>query len=235
VLAHLGLVDYLGHVSARIPGREEFVITPRGHTVGGLQFFAADDLLVIDTAGHRVEGVHPVPNEVYIHTEIFRARPDVQSVVHTHQPMAVAAAIAGRSLRPVHITGCELFARPVPLHDCPNLANDPQKGRAVAAALGAHHLLLLRGHGIVSTGESVEEAALGAIYLEEQAWHAWRALQFGGARELAPAEIAQHQADMELARRTGGGAGGAWRCYTALLGGEGRVRPVRAPRQRGRK
>ncbi len=231
MLAHLGLVDYLGHVSARIPGRETFVITPRGHAVGGLRFFTVDDLLVIGAAGRRRHGVHPVPNEVYIHTEIFRARPDVRSVVHTHQPMAVAAAVAQRSLRPVHHVGCELFARPVPVYDSPNLVNDPQKGRAMARALGAHQLLLLRGHGIVSAGGSVEEAALAAIHLEEQAWHLWRALQFGDARALTPAEIAQHQADMDLARRTGGGA---WRYYSSLLG-DARARPVRSPRQRRRR
>lgn len=108
------------------------------------------------------------------------------------------------------------------------------KGMFAVTALAPGEVVVVRGHGVVSTGGSVEEAALGAIYLEQQACHAWRALQFGEVRALAPAEIAQHQADMELARRTGGGTGGAWRYYTALLRGEG-VRPARSPRQRRRR
>jgi ribulose-5-phosphate 4-epimerase/fuculose-1-phosphate aldolase len=214
VLTHLGLLDYLGHISARVPGGR-LVITPRGHAVGGLQSLTAADLLVIDADG-QAQGSHPVPSEVFIHTEIFRARPDVQSIVHTHQPMAVAFAIAGRPMAPVHITGCELLDPPPPTYDSPNLVNTVEKGREVAAALGPHHLLLLRGHGVVSAGRSIQEAVLAAILLEQQAWHHYRALQIGEVRALSPEEIRQHRADLARARQTGGEAG-AWRYFASLV------------------
>ncbi len=217
ILDRLGLVDYLGHVSARVPGSEHLLVSPRGHAVGGLQSFGPDDLLVIDADGRRLEGVHPVPSEVYIHTEVLRARSDVQSVVHTHQAMAVAFSIAGRPILPVHIVGAELFEQPVPTHDNPNLVNTPAKGREMAVALGRHRLLLLRGHGIISAGASVEEAVLNAIFLEQQAWHHYRAAHLDDVRTLTTEEIQTHLADLEWARRTGG-AGGAWRYYTSLLG-----------------
>lgn len=216
VLAHLKLADYLGHVSLRLAGQERAVISPRGHAVGGLDAFTAAEMLVIDLDGRRIEGDHPVPSEVYLHTEVLRARPDVQSVIHTHQPMAVAFGLSGRPLQAVHVTGSELFDDPVPVYDHANLITDASKGRRVAEALGQHTLLLLRGHGIVSSGASPEEAAINAIYLEQQAAHAHRALQLGGLKPLTPEEIQQNKEDMAQAARTAI-PHGPWKYYTSLL------------------
>ncbi len=230
ILARLGLVDYLGHVSVRIPGSDHLLITPRGYAVGGLQSFTPEDLLVIDEDGQPVEGRHPVPSELPIHTEIYRARPDVRSVVHTHQPLATAFSVAGRPIEPVHIVGCELFEAPIPVYASPNLVTHIEQGRAVAATLGAHRLVLLRGHGIVSVGASVEEAVLNAIFLEQQATYLSRSLMLGTPQTLIPAEIRRHRADLERARRPSGERG-AWRYYASLVQ-EGGTRDL--PSEKGR-
>ncbi len=220
VLAHQGLVDYLGHVSARIPGTRQCVMSPRGNALGSLLRFRAGDILVVDLDRVTVEGGHPVPSEVYIHTEIMRARPDVQSVVHTHQPMAIAFGLAGRAVLPAHHTGSTMLQRPVPVYDSPNMVVDAVKGRRVAEALGDHCLLQMRGHGLTAVGTSVEQAALAAIFFEGQATHNYRALQLGELTGMSAAELTQHVADLEQAARTAD-TGGPWRYYASLLPTDG--------------
>jgi ribulose-5-phosphate 4-epimerase/fuculose-1-phosphate aldolase len=216
VLAHLGLVDYLGHVSARLPASDCFVMSPRGNALGNLLAFTAADMLLVDLDGQVVDGAHPVPSEVFIHTEILRARPDVQSVVHTHQPMAVAFGLAGRPVEPAHHTGSTLLLRPVPTYDSPNMVVDAAKGRRVGAALGEHCLLQMRGHGVTAVGASVPQAALNAIFFEQQAMHNYRALQLGGLTRMTDAELGLHEADLQEAARTASD-GGPWRYYVSLL------------------
>jgi ribulose-5-phosphate 4-epimerase/fuculose-1-phosphate aldolase len=216
VLAHLGMVDYLGHVSARLPASDHFVISPRGNAIGSLQSFTAADMLIVDPDGQRVDGPHAVPSEVFIHSEILRARPDVQSVVHTHQPMAVAFGLAGRPVAPAHHTGSTLLMRPVPTYDSPNLVVDPAQGRRVAAALGDHCLLQMRGHGVTAAGASIEQATLAAIFFEQQATHNYRALQLGGLTVMSEAELTQHEADLREAARTASDSG-PWQYYVGLL------------------
>jgi ribulose-5-phosphate 4-epimerase/fuculose-1-phosphate aldolase len=210
------MVDYLGHVSARIPASDHLVMSPRGNALGSLRAFTAAEMLMVDLDGQRVDGAHPVPSEVYIHTEILRARPDVQSVVHTHQPMAVAFGLAGRPVAPAHHTGSTLLLRPVPVYDSPNLVVDSDKGRRVVAALGEHCLLQMRGHGVTAIGTSIEQAALNAIFFEQQATHNYRALQLGALTVMSEAELSQHVADLAEAARTASD-GGPWRYYTSLL------------------
>ncbi len=86
ILAKLELSDYLGHVSARIPGTDLVFIKARGLDMGNLLDMTADKVVMVDLEGRRVEGqdLNP-PDEVVLHTEIFKARPEVMSVVHTHQ------------------------------------------------------------------------------------------------------------------------------------------------------
>jgi L-ribulose-5-phosphate 4-epimerase len=219
VLAQQGLVDWVGNLSARIPGSDLAVVSPRGHAIGGLHSFTADDMLVIDLDGQRLEGRHPVPNEVFIHTEVLRARPGVQAVVHTHQAYCVAFSLAGRPLRAAYMVGSELFERPIPVYDDPNFINSPEKGRRLAATLSEAPAVLLRGHGVVTTGLSIEQAALNAIYLEQQALYSYRALQLGGLTLMSEAEIKQQITDLGLAATTAVPAG-PWRYYTSLLAPE---------------
>src|SRR5262249_13153076 len=143
-------------------------------------------------------------------------RSDVGSVVHTHQPMAVAFGLAGRPVVPAHHTGSTLLQQPVPLYDSPNLVVDAAKGRRVVAALGDHCLLQMRGHGVTAVGASVQQAALNAIFFEEQARHNYRALQLGGLTRMTDAELALHAADLQEAARTASD-GGPWRYYVSLL------------------
>jgi Class II Aldolase and Adducin N-terminal domain len=102
ILYHQGLVDYLGHASARVPGTDRVLIKPR-HSAGvhGLNTVTADRMVVIGLDGQLLEGKEEPPSERFIHTEIYRARPDVGSVVHTHQPMSTLMGIVGLPILPL--------------------------------------------------------------------------------------------------------------------------------------
>ena len=92
VLYHQGLVDYLGHCSVRVPGTDRVLIKPKhSPNVRGLGSLRPEDMVVIDLDGNLVDAgaagaTEGPPAECFIHTEIYRARPDVSAVVHTHQP-----------------------------------------------------------------------------------------------------------------------------------------------------
>ena len=128
-----------------------------------------DDMVVIDLDGNLIEGQDRPPGERFIHTGIYRARPDVQAVVHTHQPMATVMGIGSAPIHPVLHVGSELVERPVPLWPCAKLVTDPGLGDQLAKALGDHCLVLLQGHGITSVAATVQEATINAIHLEQQA------------------------------------------------------------------
>jgi L-ribulose-5-phosphate 4-epimerase len=97
VLTACKLVDYLGHASARIAGTELVVVKPKhSPTVRSMAGLGPADMVVVDLDGNLVEGAGRPPAEVFIHTEIYRARPDVGAVVHTHQPAATLAGVDGR-------------------------------------------------------------------------------------------------------------------------------------------
>ena len=161
-----GQGDYvLGHVTARLPGDpDHFLMKPA--TIG-LEEMTPDNIITVDIEGEKVAGRMPRHNEVFIHSEIMRARPDVQSVVHTHAPHATAFASLGRPLLPVGHGG-SLFCEGLPVFsETTDLIVDQARGKAVARTLGKHDALLLLSHGIVTCGRTVEEAVFLALALEK--------------------------------------------------------------------
>ena len=108
------------------------------------------------------------PSERFIHSEIYRARPEVNSVVHFHPPIATSFSIAGREILPVSLMG-RIFAPFVPIFWYPGLIDSKEKGEALAKAFVRGRAILLRGHGAVTAGESLAEAGVAAVTLEETA------------------------------------------------------------------
>ena len=170
VLVRLGQVGYMGHPSVRIPGTDHVLIKPQ-HSLRILSQdrLGPEDMVTIDLDGNQVEGRDRPPGERFIHTAIYRARPDVQAVVHTHQPMATVMGIAETPIHPVlHVEG-ELVEKPVPLWPCAMLVTDHDLGGQLVQALGDHSVVLLQGLVVTSVAESPPEAALHAIHLEHLA------------------------------------------------------------------
>lgn len=155
----------LGHLTARLPGEDRIYMKPSGL---GLEEITADDIIVIDLDGNKLEGERKRHGEYPIHTEVYRRRPEVNCVVHTHPPYATALGASGATLRPVSHEGV-LFAEAPVFRDTTALILDPPQGRAVAECLGQHNALLMQNHGVVVVGTSIEQATVYAVLLEKAA------------------------------------------------------------------
>lgn len=156
--------DIFGHVTVRLPDDpSKFLMKP--HTIG-LEEMTPDNIITVDLEGTKVAGVMPRHLEVFIHSEILRARPDLEAVVHTHAPHAVAFSSLNRPLLPIGHEGA-IFCEGLPVFSkTTDLIISQERGRAVAQALGDHQVLMLRNHGIVTAGRTIEEATILAVHLE---------------------------------------------------------------------
>lgn len=166
VLADDGQGDLIwGHVSARDHRRPDILLMkPAGI---GLEEMNRDAVINVDLSGERTSGTRPRHIEVFIHTEIMRARPEIQAVVHTHPPHSVAFSSLCRPLLPIGHEGA-MFCDGLPVFDrTSDLIVSPDLGQAVAACLAGHNALLLRNHGIVTAARSLEEAVMLALLLEK--------------------------------------------------------------------
>jgi L-fuculose-phosphate aldolase len=154
-----------GHISARVPGSSDlFFMKP--HSIGFGEMTDAT-LLTIDLDGAVVAGTARRHSEVFIHSEIYRARPDVAVVIHTHPTYTVAFSATGHRLRPMSQGGA-IFAGRLPIFtDTIDLIRTPEMGRGVAAALGPHTAVLMRHHGLAMTGRTIQEAVVLCVMLEE--------------------------------------------------------------------
>ena len=193
ILFRVGLIDYMGHASARVPGTHRILIKPRhSETMRVPGDLSPERVVVVDLDGNQIEGDEYPPSERYIHTAIYRARPDVGGVVHTHQVYATAFGSVGRELLPILHVEAPLVERGIPIYPSPELINTPELGDAVARVLGDYPVGHLQGHGIVAVGENVQVAVIRAIHLERLARANLLAAQLGGnPRVIRPDEIAR--------------------------------------------
>jgi L-fuculose-phosphate aldolase len=182
VLAHEGQGDYVaGHVSLRLPDDPGlFLMKPAGI---GLEEMTSDNIITVNIEGKQVGGSAARHNEVFIHSEVLRARPDVQAVVHTHAIHAVVFSSLGKSLLPVS-NDAAFFAGGLPVFsETTELIITSERGRSVARTLGRHGALILRNHGIVTAAPTMEEAVFLALKLN-QACHAQVMAEMAGGPVL---------------------------------------------------
>jgi ribulose-5-phosphate 4-epimerase/fuculose-1-phosphate aldolase len=197
ILSRLGLADYLGHTSARSPQPGRVVVKPKhSPRIRGMHSLTAREMVVVDLDGRLVEGDDPPPAEVFIHTEIYRARPDVMAVVHTHQRAATLMGVMGAPILPILHVESTFVSEDVPVWPCPLLVTSSRLGAELVAALGGGAYCHLQGHGIVSVAGSVEAAVVGAVMLERLAEANLAVLQAGRQpRVISPDEIARLTAE----------------------------------------
>jgi len=168
ILEHEGQADFArGHVSVRVPDDPSlFFMKP--HSVGFAEI-TMDNILTIDLDGKVVAGTARRHSEVFIHSEVYRARPDVHSIVHSHPPYAVALSASGRPMRALSQPS-SVFYEALPVHaDTIDLIRTTQMGQGVAKALGPHRAVLLKNHGVVTAGATLEESVVTVLMLENAA------------------------------------------------------------------
>jgi L-fuculose-phosphate aldolase len=168
VLVGEGQDDFTrGHISFRLPDNPSlFFMKP--HSLG-LDEITMENILTIDLDGKVVAGTSKRHSEVYIHSEIFKARADVQCILHTHPPYSIALSATGRPLRAYSQPGALFYENVGVYTDTINLIRTTEMGAGVAKALGPHRAVLLKNHGVVVVGASVAETVIGAIMHENAA------------------------------------------------------------------
>lgn len=183
-----GLIDYSGHISARLPDGQGIVIQSFDDSRASL---APDDLLVCDMEGNPVQapaGKKP-PREVYIHTEIMKARPDVHAVGHFHPETATMfTLLEDRPLVPVKNHAARWMTG-IPVHPDPGHINSKESGAALATTLGNCHAALIRAHGVTVTAESVEALLIDSVHFEENAKTLSHAAALGTVKGLSEQEM----------------------------------------------
>ncbi len=190
LMAMEGLVDFNGHVSVRLPG-DRLLINSRYSPRAGV---TPAHLVVADMEARLVEGDDEPPSETVIHTEVYRARPDVGCVAHLHPQLATVFTIAREPLVPVYIVASLFGEAGIPVFDDPRLIRSVDDGRAVAAALGERPALLLRAHGAVVAAADIEGAFAVAFAMEDNARKALLAASLGRRCPLSRAEMEQYGA-----------------------------------------
>lgn len=179
ILGDAGLGDFTrGHVSIRDPGNPGLFFM-RPHSIG-FEEITPDSIVTCDLDGQKVAGGGRRHSEVFIHSEIYRARPDINAVVHAHPTFATLWCAAPRPWRIVS-QACVAFADGVGYYqDTVNLIRSQTTGRAVAAALEGHKVVMMRGHGVAVGGVSVEEAVIRTLTLENACHDQVFSLAIGG-------------------------------------------------------
>lgn len=165
-LLHMeGQLNYSGHVSARVRGRDALLIHP---FVQSRQLVTAADILVcgLDCTVLPESPKGRPPLETFIHAEIYRARPDAQSVVHTHSELAAVFTTVDKPIQLLKSPAVRWVAG-IPVHPDPRRIETPEQGRALAATLGDRHAALLRAHGGVLVSESIESILVDSVHFEE--------------------------------------------------------------------
>jgi len=188
ILAEHGVLDAYGHVSARSDKRPQHFIMSRSRapalvTAADLVEWNADSEAA---GGDKRKGFI----ERYIHGEIYRARPEVMAVVHSHSPSVIPFGVTKTKLRPVYHMGSFLWSG-APVWDIREvreendlLVRDRPLGAALAGTLGKCNCVLIRGHGMTVIGSSVPEAVFRAIYTEMNARLQIQATQLEGPIEF---------------------------------------------------
>ncbi len=184
-----------GHVSLRVPGRPEHFLM-KAHSIGFDEITPAN-ILTFDLEGVLVAGTARPHSERFIHSEIFRARPDVNAVIHTHPTHTVALSATGQEMRPSSQGGA-MFTDALPVYtETMDLIRTQAMGRSLAACLGSHHAVLMRSHGVTMTGPSLEQAVVLCVMLEEAARVQLLAAAAGGdGWEFPPDDVARLKAKL---------------------------------------
>jgi len=185
-----------GQVTARGPKPNTWWTLQFGY---GFEEASAKRMVLVDEdlKPLQVKGSGGRPNPgVRFHVWIYRKRPDVNAIIHTHAPHASALAATGSSLKTIHMDSAMLH-RCAHLPDWPGVPVADDEGRIISAALGAQKCILLANHGLLTVGSTVEEATYLAVFFERAARMQLRAMAAGGFKEVKPA-LAEEARDFLL-------------------------------------
>ncbi|HYU17542.1 MAG TPA: class II aldolase/adducin family protein [Chloroflexota bacterium] len=211
IVHRVGLVSAYGHVSARIPGTQTFLIPTRASPALARE----DRLLLMDVGGNRIEGEGTPNSEFWIHARIYAARPDVGGVGHVHSPACVVLGQISERVAVMFNQGA-VFGEGVPIFERAGLIRSRELGDQVAATLGHCRAMLLRGHGANVADADVRRATVLACYLEENVALQLRALAAAGGDRSRLRSFSEEEAERVCEENTPPVLDRAWEYYSAL-------------------
>lgn len=193
ILAHEGVVDSFGHVSIRHPDNKDHYAMARARSPEWIEF---DDLMEFKLNGEAIDPQGRKPySERAIHGAVYESREEINAVVHNHSNAVLPFCVANMPLYPVVHT-CSIIGKNIPIWDIQGdfgetnmLVSTLEQGRSLVETLGQNTCALLRGHGAVIVGRTVEEAVMTAVYLEVNARVQMESMQMGEVRKLSAKEI----------------------------------------------
>jgi L-ribulose-5-phosphate 4-epimerase len=176
-----------GNVSARDPETSLVVIKPSGVRYEDLR---PEQMVVVDLEGRVIEGDLKPSSDTASHLYIYRHRPDINGVVHTHSPYATAFAALGRPI-PVYLTAiADEFGGPIPCGGFALIGGE-EIGRVVLESIGTCPAVLLKNHGVFAVGHTALAAVKSAVMVEDVARTVWMALQLGQPQEIPAEDVAR--------------------------------------------
>jgi len=176
-----------GNVSGRDPASGLVVIKPSGVRYEEL---TPENMVVVDQAGKVVDSRLKPSSDVHAHLYIYRHRPDVNGVVHTHSTFATAFAAAGRSIPPVLTAIADEFGGIIPCGGYARVGGD-EIGRVLIESIGDSAAILMKNHGVFTIGKTPEAAVKAAVMVEDVARTVFYALQLGPIDEIPAEEVAR--------------------------------------------
>lgn len=194
ILAHEGVVDAFGHVSIRDPADPERYLLSAARAP---ELIEAHDIVTFRLDGEALGiGDRRPYSERMIHGAIYEMRPDVHAVVHNHSYDVIPFAVTDTPIRPVTHT-CAPIGADIPVWDIRDrfgetnhLVVTMEQGRDLCACLGDRSIALMKRHGCVVAGTTLQETVMKAVYLQVNARLQLQAMQIGTPDYLTPAEIA---------------------------------------------
>jgi L-ribulose-5-phosphate 4-epimerase len=183
-----------GNVSGRDPQTGFVVIKPSGIRYEEL---TPDDMVVVDLDGKAVEGRHKPSSDTLAHVYVYRHRPDIHGVVHTHSTFATAWAAAGKPIPPILTAIADEFGGPIPVGAYAKIGGD-EIGREIVRSIGASPAILMKNHGVFTVGKNPQAAVKAAVMVEDVARTVFYAMQLGQPDEIPAEEVARaHHRYME--------------------------------------
>ena len=171
-----------GNVSGRDPETGLVVIKPSGIRYEDL---TPENMVVVDLDGKVVEGRYKPSSDTFAHVYVYRHRPDVNGIVHTHSTFATAWAAVGRPIPPVLTAICDEFGGPIPVGAYAKIGGD-EIGQEIIRSIGASPAILMKNHGVFTIGKTPEAAVKAAVMVEDVARTVFYALQLGQPDEIPP-------------------------------------------------
>jgi 3,4-dihydroxyphthalate decarboxylase len=222
VIGGLGLTKAAtGHISARVPGTNTILIRARGPDEMGVRYTTPEDVIAVDMDGNKLDGREGLeaPQEVFIHTWLYKKRPELGSVVHAHPATVVLFTIVGKPLLPIYgaydPSSLKLLSEGIPTYPRSITVSNNKLGEEFANSFPGR-ACLMRGHGITTCGDSVLEASLTAIKLNELAEMNYRAQLLGDPQPIPDDEIAHITGGMK--KSSNKRSAPLWRYYCSLVG-----------------